>query len=398
MSKLKLTCILAAMCLPGSTLVQSQPMGPMNRPAKQVIIMIPDGMGLANVTATRIRLNGPAGAPLNLETLDRVGYMRTYSEINTVTDSSAAASAFACGEKFVNNEVCYHADGRPNNPSLLELAKSRGMATGLVATQTITHATPASFGSHVPARKCENEIARQYAMESQPDVLLGGGRVTFNTATPTSGCPSPGDYITAALGQGYTYVTTAAQMGQAVSGGAGRVLGLFADKNLTPEYQRLPGTTQPRLPDMTAAALAVLERKKAGFFLMVEGSLIDSGNHAESLDYQFGEMRAFDESVKVVQDWINARPERKEETLLIVVPDHETGGFAILGSETPGAGLGPFTSGWTFTLVPSDPKDFEAHHTGGDLVLWSQGPHSDELARPIDNTWIYEVAKRALRF
>ena len=145
-------------------------------------------------------------------------------------------------------------------------------------------------------------------------------------------------------------------------------------------------------------ALTVLERNKAGFFLMVEGSLIDSGNHAENLDYQFGEMKAFDESVKVVLNWINARPERKEETLLIVVPDHETGGFAVLGSETPGAGLGPFTAGWTFTLKPGDPKDFEAHHTGGDLVLWSRGPGSDDLARPIDNTQVYEVAKRALRF
>jgi alkaline phosphatase len=396
MSKLKFMCVLALLCLLGSTLVQSQPMGPLNRPAKQVIVMIPDGMGLANVTATRIRLNGPAGAPLYLETLDRVGYLRTYSETNTVTDSSAAASAFACGEKFVNNEVCLHADGRPNNPSLLELAKSGGMATGLVATQTITHATPASFGAHVQARKCENEIARQYVMDSRPDVLLGGGRTTFTTSS--SGCPSAGDYIAAASGQGYTYVTTKDGMLQAAAGSAGRILGLFAGTNLTPEYQRLPGTTEPRLPEMTTAALAVLERNKTGFFLMVEGSLIDSADHAESSEYQLGEMSAFDESVKVVLDWINARPERKEETLLIVVPDHETGGFALLGSETPNAGLGPFTYGWTFTLIPGDLKDFEAHHTGGDLVLWSQGPGSDDLARPIDNTRVYEVVKRALRF
>jgi len=346
MNKVKLTCVLAAMCLSGSTLMHSQPIGPANRPAKQVIIMIPDGMGLTNVTATRTRLNGPAGAPLNLETLDRVGYMRTHSETNTVTDSSAAASAFA---------------------------------------------------SHLAARKCENEIARQYVMETQPDVLLGGGRATFKTATLTSGCPSPGDFIAAALGQGYTYATTSDEMWKAASGSTGKILGLFADTYLTPEYQRKKGGAQPGLPDMTAVALAILERKQAGFFLMVEGSLIDSANHAENPDYQFGEMLAFDESVKVVLNWINASPERKEETLLIVVPDHETGGFAMLGSETPGAGLGPFTSGWTFTLYPNDPKDFEAHHTAGDLVLWSQGPGSNELARPIDNTWVYGAVKRAMR-
>ncbi len=364
--------------------------------AKNIIIMVPDGMGLADVTATRIRLNGPAGPPLNLETLDHIGYQRTYSQLNTVTDSSAAASTWACGEKFVNNEVCFHADGRPNNPSLLELAKMRGMATGLVATQTITHATPAAFGSHVPARKCENEIARQYVVDTQPDVLLGGGKTTFSTTTPTSGCPSPGDYITLARSVGYTYADTPAAMWKAARSDTRKLLGLFADKNLTPEYLRTPATPEPRLPEMTAVALSILARNRSGFFLMVEGSLVDSGNHAENIDYQFGEIRAFDESVKLVLDWINKDPIRRANTLLIVIPDHETGGFALLGSETPGAGLGPFTPGWTFTLVPGDPKDFEAHHTGGDLVFWSQGPGSEALARPIENTFVYEAVKRAM--
>ncbi len=140
---------------------------PNNHEVRYVILMVPDGMNLPSVTAARIKLNLIDGAPLNMETLERVGYQRTYSEKNTVTDSSAAASAWACGEKFVNNEVCLHIDGRPNNYSLLELAKAQGMSTGLVATQTITHATPAAFGAHVLApagispRSCETEIARQ---------------------------------------------------------------------------------------------------------------------------------------------------------------------------------------------------------------------------------------------
>ena len=87
------------------------------REVKHIIMMVPDGMGLANVTATRLRLNGPGGAPLHFETLEHIGYQSTYSKTNTVTDSSAAASAFACGEKFVNNEVCFHADRSPYNPS-----------------------------------------------------------------------------------------------------------------------------------------------------------------------------------------------------------------------------------------------------------------------------------------
>jgi alkaline phosphatase len=84
---------------------------------------------------------------------------------------------------------------------------------------------------------------------------------------------------------------------------------------------------------MTVAALSVLERNKTGFFLMVEGSLIDSGNHAANLDYLVGEMAAFDASVKVVLDWIAAKPDRKQHTLLMVLPDHETGALAVHGTE-----------------------------------------------------------------
>jgi len=132
---------------------------PNNHEVKHVIIMVADGMGLADVTAARIRKNGIAGPPLRFETLDEIGYQRTFSELNTVTDSAGAASAWACGEKFVNDEICMHTDGRPNNANLLELAKAEGWATGLVSTQTITNATPAAFGAHVTFRDCENEIA-----------------------------------------------------------------------------------------------------------------------------------------------------------------------------------------------------------------------------------------------
>lgn len=400
MSQLQWTFALALAFLPASALLGQQPLQN-NHEVKHIIMMVPDGMGLANVTATRLRLNGPGGGPLHFETLEHVGYQSTYSKTNTVTDSSAAASAFACGEKFINNEVCFHADRSPYNPSVLELAQRRGMAAGLVATQTITHATPAAFAAHVANRNCETQIAAQYVTKTRPDVLLGGGLATFRPASPDV-CGVTGDFISVAAGTGYTYVDNKIAMDRAVTQGAERLLGLFASKNLTPEYQRTAGTSQPRLPEMTAAALALLERNTAGFFLMVEGSLIDSGNHAENIDYQFGEVRAFDESVKVVLDWINKSPERQQHTLLIVLPDHETGGFAVKGTgpkggENPNAGLGPVVPGWAYTLVPGDPADFESHHTGGDVVIWSQGPGSEALGRAIDNTFVYQVVKEALK-
>jgi alkaline phosphatase len=393
-----LRCLLLAALLLCAAQAQTGFSGP---EVKNVILMVPDGMGLADVTAARIRLNGAGGPPLHLESLERVGHVRTYSKTNTITDSSAAASAYACGEKFVNNEVCYHADGARNNLTLLELARSKGMSTGMVVTQTVTHATPAAFAAHTVNRNCETLIASQYIASTRPDVLLGGGQATFKPSAPDV-CGATGDYITVAQATGYTYVDTKEKMLQAAGYNTVPLLGLFSAKNLTPEYQRKADTAQPRLPEMTAAALSILEHNPAGFFLLVEGSLIDSGNHEENLDYQLGEIKAFDEAVQVVLDWLDASPGRRDNTLLAILPDHETGGFAVKGvgpkgGELPNAGLGPFEASWTFQLIPSDKVDFESHHTGGDVVIWSQGPGSAPLGRSIDNTAVYFVVRNAMK-
>jgi len=398
-SFVRLLLIAAGMLISGP-LFPAQKFLPNHHEVKYVILMVPDGMNLSSVTAARIRLNGITGAPLYMETLERIGYQRTYSQLNTVTDSSAAASTWACGEKFVNNEVCFHMDGRPNNPSLLELAKARGMSTGLVATQTITHATPASFGAHVSApsgispRSCETEIARQYVTVTQPDVLLGGGRSKFAPTSPDA-CGVAGNYIEVAMSLGYAYASTSSELAMAVATKPKKLLGLFANGQLTPEYIRPPAINEPRLPEMTEAALTLLERDRTGFFLMVEGSLIDSGNHAANLDYLVGEMSAFDESVKVVLDWIAAKPDREQHTLLMVLPDHETGALAIHGTEKPGAE--PFGFFWP-AYTWQKPPEPETHHAGGDIVFWVQGPGSEFLARPIDNTFVYHVIRALLRY
>ncbi len=355
-----------------------------NREVKNIIFMVPDGMGLADVTAARIYKNGLDGASLYFETLENIGYQRTYSNDSTITDSAAAGSAWACGEKFNNGEICYHADGRPYNPSILELAKAEGKATGLVATSTITHATPAVFGSHIKYRSCENEIARQYVQLTGPDVMLGGGVAKFNSTKPDA-CGTYGNFINEALQKGYSVVYTKSEMDSAVANGNLKLLGLFNKSGMTPEYLRTPGTTEPRLQEMTSAALDILEKDRDGFFLMVEGSQVDWANHDNNLEYQIGETLAFDEAVKVVLDWINASPERKENTLLIVVPDHETGGFAINGPDRLLKAGESVDAGWT-----------TGEHTGVDTIIWSQGPDSEALGRAVDNTDLYEVMAEAL--
>ncbi len=384
--------------------------------AKNVIFMVPDGMGISNVTAARIYWNGIAGEPLNLEKLERVGYQRTYSRNQTVTDSAPAASAWACGQKFNDGEICFHAEGEQNPASILELAQRAGKATGLVATSTITHATPAAFAAHVQRRNCEYEIARQYVEITKPDVILGGGKAkfvgmsTYDKDTKTCPAIDRGDLTEKAQQTGYSVVYNRSEMQNAVVQGKKKLLGLFHDAGMTPECKRADtaygdpnvaegllcmdkkgpiSTSEPNLSDMTRAALDILEDNKKGFFLLVEGSQVDWANHANDFEYQLGEMLAFDDAVKTVLDWVGEKPLRKNQTLIIIVADHDCGGFAVNGPYGAGklVAKGKVEPGWT-----------SAQHTGVDTIIWSQGPHSQKLAKgAIENIQLYNVMKEAMR-
>ena len=383
--------------------------------AKNIIFMVPDGMGIADVTSARIFKNGPDGDPLELETLPKIGYQRTHSRNSTVTDSAAAASAWASGEKFNNGEISCLDDDKDgicdSDPmkTVLEIAREKGKATGLIATSDITHATPAAFGAHVHNRKCEETIARQLIFGNQVDVILGGGIAANRSScllphTDTTTTAWLDDILNAAAADGYAVVDTKAAMNAAVSSGADKILGLFNAGGKTHEDFRVDPSiaypeTEPNLAEMTAAALDILEENKKGFFLMIEGSQIDWANHdndnlggvgtnAEAaFNYLLAEMLGFDASVKVVKDWVNAKPRRKNKTLIVIVADHDTAGLAINGPygslSAPGDKIDP---AWT-----------TGGHTAEDTIVWSAGPGSKMLSSPMDNTDLYDVMVDVLR-
>lgn len=344
--------------------------------------MVPDGMGLSNVTAARIKKYGPDGRPLYLERLEQIGYQRTHSADSIITDSAAAASAWSVGEKFKNGEIAQHGQGGSAPVTILELAKSLGKATGLVATSTITHATPAAFGAHIHTRKCEQEIARQYIMVTGVDVLLGGGKSKFRSTKPDP-CGISGDWIAQAKQKGYKVAFTRQKLLSLSN--PPKLLGLFADYGLTPRIDREGNSTEPTLAGMTQKALDILELNSNGFFLLVEGSQIDWANHANDLKYQIGETLAFDQAIKVVLNWLIASGQA-DNTLLIIVPDHDCGGMQING---------PYGS--TFKKKGHFIEDSwtSKSHTGVDTMIWSQGPYSKYLGAALDNTHVYFVMEAA---
>lgn len=381
---------------------------------KYIVFMVPDGMGISNVTAARTYKNGMDGESLNFERLPYIGYQRTHSRNSTITDSAAAASAWASGEKFNNGEIsCLDenrdgiCDGTRKNPkTILEMAEDTGLSTGLVATAGITHATPAVWGAHVHHRDCESEIFKQY-LDNGIEVLLGGG-----IATNRRGCmlgATDDDYnralIAKAVDEGYLYATTKSEM--IANSGADKLLGIFNSGGLSPIYRRSSSSTEPTLKEMTETALKVLEKDPDGFFLMVEGSQIDTANHANDMKYQIMETLDFDDSVKVVMDWMDQSGERKKNTLLIVAADHETAGFAINGpygvlarqgdSDAPYKyrfGIEVYDNDGNKVMAPCLEAGWtSAGHTAEDVLIWSNSP---DCAKAMDNTELFGVLEKYL--
>lgn len=138
---------------------------------------------------------------------------------------------------------------------------------------------------------------------------------------------------------------------------------------------------------MTEATLGILEKNRKGFFLMVEGSQVDWADHANDIQGQLAETLAFDASVEVVLDWVNAHPRRRLQTLVVVVPDHETGGLAIDGPYGTLSQQGEIIQdGWT-----------SGHHTAVDTLIWAQGPNSHPFGQALDNTDLFYLVADAIK-
>lgn len=334
---------------------------------RNIILMIGDGMGTAQINAARLRAHGTEGQ-LAIDRMPVVGHVRTYAADALVTDSAAAATALATGVKTRNAAVAVTPEGKPLY-TIMEAARDRGMATGLAVTSPITHATPAVFATHLANRIDEATIAEQL-LASGVDVLLGGGRRFFLPRNlPGGGRSDQRNLIAEAASKGYRYVEKAVQM-NAVTGS--RVLGLFQSGPLSGE------PSEPSLADMTAGAIAWLAPNRKGFFLMVEGSQIDWAGHTNDAGKMIEETLNFDEAVRVAVEF--ALEDR--HTLVVVTGDHETGGLAINGGSPNGRSV---ETGWT-----------TRQHTATDVPVFALGPNAIEFTGTMDNTRIPQNFARYL--
>jgi alkaline phosphatase len=353
---------------------------PTGTAAKNIIILIGDGMGIAHRTAARIMKNGvafgKANAPLAMDTFPFTGIVTTHSLNSIVTDSSPGASCYATGNKANNNQHGVFPDDTTDNgdnprvESIGEyLHRTEGRSLGIVTTTDLFDSTPGAFGSHTQSRAagagiCDEFFDERYATGLA--VLMGGGRKWFlpNTS-PGSGRTTATDYVVPAdvsdawgvpasvvdpgrnllndfISDGFTYVPDGASL-NTLPAGTSKLLGLFNLSNMNVakdkiDKRRNGGTAnvvdefgfpdQPMLDEMAAKALEVLSQNPNGFVAMIEGGSIDKQAHLMDSDRMVLDTIEFDRAIEVCRQFALVHP----ETLVIVTADHECGGANIIGA------------------------------------------------------------------
>ena len=319
---------------------------PAARRAKNVILMIGDGMTMANVTAAGILYGGihegRYGRTLAMDTLPMMATVGTSGTDSIVTDSANSASAYNTGHKSGVNALGVYVSraastlDHPKVETLGEIVKRRlGMAVGIVTNTEIQDATPAAVFSHTRRRSDYIPITDQM-LAFAPEVTMGGGSASFlPQSVPGSSRRDQTDMIAAYKAAGYIFAEDASGLAAAADPSTAKLLGLFSLGNMDGALDRFylkKGNVprfpnQPDLTDQVSAALKVLERNPNGFYLMIESGLIDKYSHVLDAERSHYDTILLDRTVQVVMDWMGAR----NDTLLIVVPDH-THAMGIYGT------------------------------------------------------------------
>ena len=320
---------------------------PDNLKAKNVIFVVGDGAGFSNVTLSRIVIGG-LDYRLAIDQLPIQGASLTHPFGNVVTDSAAAGTAWATGNKTKNRYLSVDSN-KENLKTLPEILSEKGYLSGLVATSSITHATPAAFYAHIDSRYETIQIAKQL-LSSPINIALGGGQEFFDLKMVEE---------THVLIDKKNYLKFDFKNNK-------KILGLFDEDGIVRSSQN------PTQQEMTNFALKQLDMDQSectGFFLMTEGSQIDWAGHDNDAEKMVTEFQDFDNTIS---DLINFVTEDKE-TLLIITADHETGGLQILRQN-------------------NDRVIFQwgtARHTGAPVGVYAYGPGAENFTGLMDNTDIH---------
>lgn len=321
---------------------------------QNVILMIGDGMGLAQISAANFTKEGGLSI-LNNALI--VGMHKSQSSSDFITDSAAGATAFASGQKTFNGALGKNKDSI-DIKTLVEEAEEKKLSTALVVTCSITHATPAAFYAHQVSRNSHQAIANQL-YGSGVDVFIGGGLQYFNSRQLEK--------------FGYSVVRGIKNI-QSFPG-KNKLAGFYSDSIHPIKMSEGRGNF---LQEASMKAIQLISSNKKGFFMMIEGSQIDWGGHDSDAAYTVSETIDFDNTFQKVLDWAK----KDKNTLVIVTADHETGGMALTG----------------YDKINNKPelKYISNEHTGILIPVFAYGPGAKAFSGVYENTEIYYKIKKLL--
>lgn len=447
------------------------PVTPVAQAKKNVLFFLGDGMGMTTLTAARIYQGGEA-ADLTVDTLPETAFVKTFSKNAQVTDSAPSMSAYMTGVKMNNEVLAMTAETSAYDPAtlndyvsgadstcpaagngqpvttLLELSKKAGLATGVVTTTRITHATPAATYAHICHRDGENNIAAQMvpggagyngALLDGVDVVFGGGRRHFLPKTAGGSRTDTRDLLAEMGKANYQYASNRAEFDKLPA--SGKLLGLFTASHMAYDLDR-DAAKEPSLADMTARAIDQMKSNPKGMFLMVEGGRIDHALHETTARKALQDTVAFDAAVKAGIDRMQAIDPGLQNTLIVVTADHDhtlvLNGYAARTGKTSDANPGVLgllrnytdgklrldTGGNPFTIIGfgngenrpavrtalTDAQVFapDYHqeaaipmpagsetHGGADVFLGAIGKGADSFHGVIDNTAVFDLVRQA---
>ena len=331
---------------------------------KNVILLIGDGTGLTQISsAFYFKDTSP-----NYGRFKHIGLINTSSSREDITDSAAGATAFACGVKTYNGAIGV-ADDSTNVENLVEIISSKNIKSGLVSTSSITHATPAAFYAHNISRGSAEEIALDLA-QSDVDFFAGGGTRFFNNRKDER------DLLNVLKEKGFSIDTTALSELSTIQ--SYKKAAFLLANNHMPPAAKGRGDFLTKATDL---AIQFLNKDNANFFMMVEGSQVDWGGHANDGEYLVSELIDFDDAIGKALDFA----EKDGNTLIVVTADHETGGFTLATTTKKREDGSEYSDYSEISFVFSNKG-----HSATLIPVFAYGPGSEEFNGVYENNDIFE--------
>src|ERR1700746_1171911 len=390
-----------------------------------IILFIGEGLAPGRLAPTRAYAGG-AGTRLSVDSMPHTALVTNYSKDFAAPDQAAAATAIATGTRVPNGAIAVNSDKKPI-PSIIELAREYGRATGLVTDTKLTDPTSAAFYAHPVDANDIEKIAAEFVDGGKIDIAMGGGASQFLPVTKGGDRQDNRDLLLELRGNGFDIVRTRAELETIPAWRRPKLFGVFSDGDIAFTNQVEERTHQPSLSDMVRRAIQLLQYNPGGYLLVVDAGLMRKAAQENNGERTLGQTVELDRAVGI------ARSYGGEKSTIIVCGDVAFGGLNLNGfpfRKDSGIALLGFNSAgqpWiTWATGPNGDKSYGAAKIPGkqeenqskqsqteqpepaafytksalgtveEVLAFGNGPGTDALAGVVESTKVFEILRDEL--